>query len=178
MKKLLVNFCTILLVLGVAGAANAIPYTDFYDAEKFSMNPFDSVFWTFDITNDGFNPETQDVTSASVKLNLSDDKRDRFPWVEVAVLGVGTNVFGWEVDSGNVSFALTSLMTLSDTGHIDAALICLWGDFIFNSSTLNAVGTEPVAAVAAHAAEPASMFLFGTGLIGIAVIVRKKFRKV
>ena len=176
MKKSLVIFCAILFVLRVAGAASAIPYTDLYDAGHYRMDQRgsnSSVSWTFDITDDGFNPETQDVTSASVTLNLSDDGWD---WFEVAQLDLGTNKFLWEVDSGDISFKITSFITLSEYGTVDATLKSIGGDYYFDTATLYAEGTELVPN--AHASEPASMFMFGTGLIGVAFIVRKKLGKV
>jgi len=175
LKKILAIFCATLFVLGVAGAAMAIPYTDFYDAGNYYMDPRgtnSSVSWTFDITPE-FNPEIQDVTSAFVTLGLSDDSWD---WFERAVLDVGTNKFRWEVDTGDVSFSITSLITLSDYGTVDANLRSRRGDFYFNTATLFAEGTDPIPNTA-HAAEPAAMFMFGSGLIGVAFLGRKKFGK-
>jgi hypothetical protein len=76
MKKLLMFICALMLVCSIGGVAGAIPYSDTYDASHYRMDPWganSSVTWTFDITDDGFNPNTQDVTSASVSLNFSDD---------------------------------------------------------------------------------------------------------
>ena len=180
MKKLLVISCAMLLVFGVAGAASAIPYTDLYDAGGYYMDPRgsnSSFSWIFDITDDGFIPETQDVTSALVILYLSDDSR--WDWFERAVLDVGENRFRWEVDSGDISFTITSLITLSEYGTVDATFRSRRGDFYFNTATLFAEGTEPnTNPNSAHASEPASMFMFGTGLIGVAFLSRKKFGKV
>jgi hypothetical protein len=160
-----------------AGAANAIPYTDFYDVKHYYMDSSgsnSSFTWTFDIIDEGFNPETQDVTSASVTLNLSDDRKDRFPWIEYAYLDLGENYFFWEADSSDINFVVTSIMTLSDYGRIDATLRCLIGDFYFNDATLYVDGTDPILN-SAHAKEPVSLFMFGTGLIGLAFLGRKKF---
>jgi hypothetical protein len=176
MKKFLVIFSVILFVFRGAGAASPIPYTDIYDVDHYYMDWYgsnSSVSWTFDITDDGFDHATQDVTSAFVTLNLSDDSWD---WFEIATLDVGTNKFLWEVDSGDISFTITSLITLSEYGTVDATVRSKMGDFYFNTATLFAEGTELIPT--AHAAEPATMFMFGTGLIGMAFIVRKKFGKV
>lgn len=175
MKKFLVKFCATLFILGVAGAAMAIPYTDIYNAGHYYMDPRgtnSSVSWTFDITPE-FNPEIQDVTSAFVTLGLSDDSWD---WFEIAVLDVGTNKFRWEVDTGDVSFSIRSLITLSDYGTVDANLICRWGDFYFNTAILYAEGTDPILN-SAHASEPTSMFMFGFGLIGVAFLWKKEVWK-
>jgi len=181
MKKSFIILLTILFMFGVVGAANAIPYTDVYDPGGLLRMDYrdkrgsNSMLWEFDITDSGFNPATQDVISASVTLSLLDDRRDPFPWIEVATIDFGTNKFFWEVNSGDVSFVLASLITLSDYGQVTAELNCIYGDFYFDAARLDAEGTEPISA---HAAEPGSMFMFGTGLIGVGLIVRKKFRKV
>ena len=78
MKKFLILFSVFLLGFGGASTAHAISYTDVYDAEDRYMRGSlfggdDVAKWTFDITDDEFNPDTQDVTSASIKLNLTDD---------------------------------------------------------------------------------------------------------
>ncbi len=170
------------LVFGMVGTASAIPYTDTYDAGHIYMRGSlfgsdDSVSWTFDITDNGFNPNTQDVISASVGLNLSDDGCDFF---EFARLNVGDNRFYWEVDNGNISFAITSLMSLSDTGKVAATLTARWGDFYFNSATLSAIGTKPDPSggdVPAPVPEPSTILLMGTGILGLVAYGRKRYHK-
>ena len=180
MKKFLILLSAVLLVLGAAGAVHALPYTDTYvvDVEQRYMRgwAFDEVEWTFDLTQekygpDRFNPATQDVTSASVILNLTDDSRCWDFW-EVAYLDVGMNQFVWEVDTGDVSFQVSSIITLSDTGKIDASLRAIWGDFYFNSATLTAEGTLPDVGTS-PIPEPAAILLFGTGLIGLTFVTRR-----
>ncbi len=178
MKKFLMFLCAMTLVFGMVGSASAIPYTDTYEPDdpicmegNIFLGSTDSITWTFDITEDGFNPDTQDVTSASVSLDFSDDSCD---WFELAELDVGSNTFYWEVDTGDVSFGITSLMTLSDTGMVDVTLTCLFGDFYFNSATLTAEGT---AEGTAPVPEPSTILLMGSGLLGLVGYSRKRFRK-
>jgi hypothetical protein len=142
MKKLLVILCAILLVIGVASAASAITDKDLYEAGHDYMDPFgenSSVSRTSNIIVDGFNPVTQDVTSVSAELYLSDDSGEPLPWIEVAGFADFDGVAGFDV--------ATSGKGKGKGGNV-------------------------------HAAEPATMFMFGTGLIGMALIVRKKFGKV
>ncbi len=112
------------------------------------------------------------MTSASVELNLQDD--GGWDLWEYADLNVGTNSFSWEVDTGGISFTITSLMTLSALGTIDCTLVADAGDFYFNSATLTAEGTDPSTA---PVPEPSTILLMGSGLLGLVGYSRKRFSK-
>ena len=180
MKNILLFLCVALMVFGMTGSASAIPYVDTYDAKATYLEGSwsiwgedDTISWTFDITDAGFNPDTQDITSASISLNFSDDSCD---WFEMAALELGENLFVWEVNTGDVSVTLSSLMTLNNTGTIDATLTAVGGDFYFNSATLTADGTEPGSG-SAPVPEPSTTILMGLGLLGLVGYGRKKLIK-
>jgi len=174
-----------MLIFGMVGSASALLYTDTYNAGGIKMSshlfsPDDIVSWDFDITDDLYNGKTQDVTSAQISLSLTDD--GGFELWEFADLNVGTNAFAWEVDTGNIDFTLSSLITLSATGTISASLKADAGDFYFNSATLTANATDPANGTApandtAPVPEPSTMILMGAGLLGILGYNRKRSNK-
>ncbi len=112
MNRLSIVVALLMLVLGVAGAANALPYTDVYYVDKDDrlMKKGDTIKWIFDLTKPdiGFNPDTQDVTSAMIELNFKDDE---FDWFEDASLDVGENSFSWEVDTGDILLMFSQNVT-------------------------------------------------------------------
>ncbi len=180
MKKFLMVLCALTLIFGMVGTASAISYKDVHNFDL-RMNPWganSSVSWIFDITGkQTWDPAAQEITSASVALNFSDDN-GWFDWLEFATLDVGTNNFFWEVDTGDVNFTITSLMTLNNAGTVDATLSAKWGDFYFNSATLSAQGTETNSAIdpsAVPVPEPSTMLLMGTGILGLVAYGRKRF---
>jgi len=136
------------------------------------FGPDDSVTWIHSLLEEGYDPESQEITSATVNLYLQDDS-GCFDFWEFAHLDVGANAFFWEVNSGGVSFQLASLMTLSDTGKITSTLTACIGDFYFKQSILNADATPTNSA---SIPDPAPVFLLATaGLVGF-VGTRKERR--
>ncbi|MDY6838702.1 MAG: PEP-CTERM sorting domain-containing protein [Thermodesulfobacteriota bacterium] len=189
MNKFLVFLCTIAMVFSAVGIASAIPIEDIWDPADVFMDAdlsdgsVDQYSWTFDLTDDGFNPDCQNVVpgTAKVFVTLSDHTPDNpdFPheWVK---LTVGTDIFGgWRLEypTSGLPFALSPAveLTLSDDGIVNAMLEAKGGNFYFESAKLVVEATQcPESPVP----EPASMLLMGTGLIGLAGLLgRKKLRK-
>ncbi|VAW95086.1 RND efflux system, inner membrane transporter CmeB [hydrothermal vent metagenome] len=169
---------TLILALGTTGIVNAnIVYTDTYDAGGIRMNGTlfgadDSVSWQFNILDAGYNPASQEITSATIGLNLRDDRGwfERFLIPEFANLSAGLNTYSWEVDTGTSSFSIDSLLTLSDTGLLDVTLVATFGDFYFDYATL----TVDAVNGAVQIPEPTSLALMGLGLLGLAFVQRRK----
>jgi len=154
--------CAVTLIFGMTGNAAAASYTDTYDANTY-MKDGDYVSWTFDITDNGFDPAAQDVTEAIVLFDFTDEDSDFF---KIAILNIGKETFLGDADTNS-----NSLMTLSNSGTINYALIAVGGDLYFNKATLTAEATT------APVPEPASILLMGAGLIGLIGYNRKRFSK-
>jgi hypothetical protein len=162
---------------GIASAA-ATTYSDIYDAGSIKLGAFgwsstNSDSWTFDITDDGYNPALENITAATVSLDLRDDKGyflsyDIF-WEKARLSSGGTIIDTWEVDTGTEVLTITSLTELNNSGILSLTLKAVLGDFYFDQATLNAqaVSTIPV---------PAAVWLFGSGLLGLAGFARAKQR--
>ncbi len=174
MKKFIILFYSILLVFGLVGMVGAITYTDYY-SQNVRLSGFgDSIEWVFNITKDGFNPVSQDVTSASITLHLADDSNCDF-W-EFANLNIGNNNFFWEVDTGSTSFSVSSLISLSETGKVAARLTSIVGDFWFKRADLHAEGTGSNV-VSTPVPEPGTMLTLGFVLLGLVAVSRKRLKE-
>jgi len=188
MKKICLVCFMILLPLVFCSTAGAIPYTltdttyfttdgtnaqeDYLDHGWGDVNRLDGisdyVTWQHQYT---FSPPLGTITSASLELSLLDDEKDFFSLCSYELGMIVDESGNWaigEIDTGTYGYSLDGAF-LAD-GSFTVGVASLWGDFILASSTLT-IGYD-----AAPVPEPATLFLMGTGLVGMVGLGRKQFQ--
>lgn len=192
------------LVLGALSTAHAVPYTwtDFNDEDFGDLIDKDhTVKYTHNIkdpSSGGYRPGIDTITSASLTIKLFDDalfgdsnldlglitdpsetvgfRFDNGSWVSQDIHGdgeVGGNIVDWD----NFDFIVTSLLNdglLSveiRANQIGTGRNKRWGDFVFGSSYLTASGNR---AGGTSVPEPATLSLFGLGLLGLGFAARRR----
>lgn len=180
MKKLLGFLCTVALVFGMVGVANALPYLDVNGDHSGSvwmgtlLNPAET--WIFDLDDDmldiGDINAGDTILSAKLTINITDNDPDDNEWwkFEFADLGLdGTNIYNdVEVDPG--VFSIDVIAFVADH-QLNVTIDDIWGNFWVNEISI--VGDYETAPVP----EPATILLVGTGLLGIIGFGRKRFNK-
>ena len=188
MKKFLVFLAAILLVFGVVGIANALPYLDVNGDHSSGvwMGTFNQTeTWHFDLDNDtldlgDINPGDS-INTANLAIEICDnDPKDNRWWkleyADITLDGYLPTIFNnIEVDPGILSFDVYTFVSVDHylTVVIDTVrpidCLPLTGNFWVNEVSIGG-DYEPVP-------EPATMLLLGSGLIGLAGLGRKKFFK-
>jgi hypothetical protein len=183
--------------------ATTILYVEKYDPVDILLTasgPNNSVSWIFDITDNlGWNTPDQLFRRGKIKLNVADDKGQGDGSEKALLAFEGDNRtakarntkadINSDIWKGNF---FVNYKAVAD-GKISVTLTATKGDFWFRGARLTVASYSPESALssisdmpaglggeqgsgsgAAPVPEPTTMLLFGTGLAGLAAVVRRK----
>jgi len=186
MKKILSYILATMALCLISSPVWAIPavWTDTID---FNPDVYigEDYTYTHDLTDNGFYPAEDIITSYALSIALKDDDDYvRSDWFE-ALFELEEQETGWVDQPGWIAdglaftyvnnlygWSFSGLFSLNETGKLDVTISSLCGDFLLDKSTLVAVGCEN--SEAAPVPEPATLMLIGSGLIGLAGFRRRQ----
>ena len=184
-KSILTGFALGVLVCGGIGNAFAdtINYTETYNPTPdlfMSEDSNRSISWIFDITdNDGWSTPDQNFSNGTISLVVEDDGGGKKDGGEKATFvyetSTGTATSADINGNGSIWFRnfVVNFTAFSD-GKVNATLTANTGDFYFREATLTVASVYRPETHNDPVPEPATILLFGTGLLGLTGYLRKK----
>jgi len=159
------------LLLSTPLLANATTWTDVIDFNPDPhITPYTSFSYTHDITDNGFNPNTDTATKYDLTLYLTNSGRDWFdvvfidqPGLSLSDLSVFSN---WTYESATTHQTYQGLLSLNNDGKLDVTVESV-GSFYLDASELAVTGKS-----GANVPEPTSLALLAAGMIGIVAMRR------
>ena len=175
MKKIGLSLFLLVVIFGIYNNANAIPYTwtDSITPNIQFSDGLDRYTFTYNLMNNGFDIGKDEVLSCQLSLNLRNGNGSyalvftSLSWPTLVRVGNNTDVV--------LDFSSWGIATLNNTGEVTVNIIDLYGDFVFYGLTSTVVVDRPDPS-SSPVPEPATIFLMGSGLLGVGVILRKKVK--
>jgi hypothetical protein len=193
MKKLFGVLFGVLCVSLVVESALAIPFVDFNGDQtgpifmSQDINPAHT--WIFDLDNDALlvgDIDAEDtIASATLTVNLRDVSRpcpltwffdvflDRVPETTDMMVDGWLWKEAYEIDSA--TYTLDVLASVYSDHYLQVMINEATGNFLVENMILHGEYDELTGSDASPVPEPATMLLFGCGLVGMATVGRKKF---
>lgn len=172
-------FALVLLAAGFATSARAdyIP-ASWSDTASIGGGVYignsDSYTYTHDLTDNGFRPLNDLISSFQLSINLADDStRDGPELAFVDLPGLLGDNFVYNFGASGAEYggwSILGLLQLNVLGTLTVTISSILGDFNLVGSTLTANGLSNTASVP----EPGALGLLGIGLMGMALSMRRR----